>query len=180
MTRLELQQTRMRMTNATLSSLLMLLVISSRCEASNIPPVDVTAFRNNNLRATNDRVLRRKRSSNQKPSEQHDAELSRIRRVLNNDDANYDGNNNDDDANTNNNAATDDATDDDAHGYYDSKNVHFNYDYFHTDGYSTITINENNQIQVADDYHYWQLWVWVLVIILGMITVWCILKCCGC
>ena len=179
MTRLELKQIETRMTNATFSSLLILFVISSRCDASNIPPVGVTAFRKNNLRATNDRVLRRKRSSNQQLIEQHDAELSRIRRVLTNDDANYDGNNNDDDANINNDDATDDATDD-TDAYYDSKAVHFNYDYYHTDGYSTITINENKKIQVADDYYYWPIWFWMLVVILGIATLWCILKCCGC
>jgi len=72
------------------------------------------------------------------------------------------------------------SNDDDDEGgeaYYDSKSVNFNYNYYHSDGYSTITINDSNQLIVSDNYHYWQWWVWVIVVILGVASLWCIRKC---
>ena len=89
------------------------------------------------------------------------------KRILNNDD--YSG----DDG--------DDGDDDDTDAYYDSKSMHFNYDYYHSsEGYSTFTINDSNQFDVTDDYHYWQWWVWIIVVIFGVAALWCFSKCCLC
>jgi hypothetical protein len=88
------------------------------------------------------------------------------KRILNNDDGAYDD------------AYSGDDGDNDA--YYDSKSVHFNYDYYHSEGYSTFTINDGSQFDVSDDYHYWQWWVWVIVVLFGVAALWCFSKCCLC
>jgi len=70
-----------------------------------------------------------------------------------------------------------DDDDDGDEAYYNSKYVNFNYNYYHSDGSSTITINDSNQFIVSDDYHYWQWWVWAIVVILSVASLWCIRKC---
>mmetsp|Transcript_2735 Transcript_2735/g.3156 ORF Transcript_2735/g.3156 Transcript_2735/m.3156 type:complete len:139 (+) Transcript_2735:62-478(+) len=103
-----------------------------------------------------DRLLHH--NHNRQPSERINSnEEARTTRFLSNDDADED--------------------DGDEEAYYNSKYVHFNYDYSHTDGASTITLNENKQFVVSDDYHYWQWWVWALVVILSVASLWCIRKC---
>jgi len=105
-----------------------------------------------------DRLLHHNHNRQLLPSERinSDKEEARTTRFLSNDDEDADG---------------------DEEAYYNSKYMNFNYNYEHNDGSSTITLNDSKQFMVSDDYHYWQWWVWALVVILSVASLWCIRKC---
>jgi len=53
-----------------------------------------------------------------------------------------------------------------------------NFDYDRSDGESTKITYGDKTIQVSDDPSYWQLWVWAVVVSVGLTLLCCLRKCC--